>query len=1658
MNIKGSKRTQVKAVAAPVQKGLFHGLEKGTWHRWLSEEFIFILKFILGLTLFLAVCNVNAQTFTLQKTVSNTTPAAGVPFNYILNASCNSSTQDCETAIIRDTLPPELEFLNFSTPLPDGVGSATYDIASHSIMVTFDATSCTSCTPDGINTDNDDFAQGSTIQLLIQVKFPNGTFNGLTADNTAYGTSVNAGNPIDNAATVTATGGSTPQTGCNQFVIYQSSTGTITDGGLMYIRVKVANDGLSDIDNWTSITDIPGTLVFEELYTPHIPNLDHTGTIFYERSDQPGTWYSWTSFNVDTEERLYVTDLGLPIGVTITSIKLEMGTLSGDGSWNQGNFVNTWDPSLRIYAYVNAPVGSVINSCTDFSGDVNGNPCTGTSCTNTDIINAVAQLTGGKEIKDLNDINANTFSPGDKYLVELHYASDDINDQNVLGGVLVDVLPPGMTYVPNSWYYAWDVTGAIGNIQPVVQTGFLTDGRQWVRFVYDSSLGNEFTIVPDGTWHGIGITFEVQISVGVTPGWYTNEYYFSSTGSDHGCDGTSYSGPISYLGGYSYDDTYCSYTADLEIVWAPGSAGLDAYKESKGSLDLNYSRYPLISNTTPGGVTEYKLVISNPNATPINNIVVYDIFPYVGDTEIMNISVPRFSEWRPILAEAIIPPAGITVEYSTDSNPCRDELAGSNPTPFPSGCNTVVWSSTPPSNITSVRAVRFDFNTVTLTQGQSVEIYIKMATPVNVPATGEVAWNSFAYSANNATTSTSLLPAEPIKVGIQTASSSPAIFGDWVWNDINGNGVQNAIEPGVDGVIVSLYQDDGDLISEPGTDDTFIASTITNNGGYYQFTNLPSGDYFVEFTNLPVGFSETLTDADSEFMDSDSLITPVTYLSTNETDLTNDLGIIGNFASCDLNIDNIVVTPCSDENGHSIAYIDVTVSWNYAPPGEDIIIRNYEKTDTIFVTQGATSPYTIQISEYATGYNSKPMAAHFSGGLCFTEMLYNLPPPCDTEICDNAIDDDGDGLPDSEDFGCLPGCFIASDANEILTRVNDAYTVESYVGNYALEDVEAIEFDPNSDILYASLAGELYILDQWSAAPTLVGDFSPLKDANGTQGIIDFHDVDGLARNPISDVWYAVARREDGVPCGLPDVLFQFDPLTGLYIPGAFPDLNGDSQPDDYVVIQQPSSAPCLHLVDDLGFDPYSGKLYGIANGNDIYSNQTSIVQIDPVYGSTTDLGNVVYDPGTGPANIMDAEGLTITLDGNVLITTGNSGPFKNTLYQLSGLGTGGTITATKLIDLTYFDIEAITCMVYSNPATVGDFIYFDEDGNGMFNGLDTGIENVIVHLLNNSTGDTLGTTLTDINGIYLFDGLPPGTYDVVVGAENFSTGGVLEFRAQSDDPDATLDNFGTTIYLDAGDQDLTMDFGYIEISEICNDGIDNDGDGLIDSEDPDCPIIEPCTCSDNKFTNPGFESGAYNPVDLFITGVNGMDLGYDWNVTGTLTGWGHGQLWWIDTPNATEGSKLVYINNPSGGPVCTGQYYDLGYLNGQVNICDEFQICFDWASFNRAFPTGRTTTSQPEIDLVWFDSANNVLQTDAIPVGTPVANQDWNNIIWSSVSYNFTMTRPVGATVVRVNLSEASGFDNGILLDNSSFCVIVPCVCQTVYTNGFIKYNSSND
>ena len=62
---------------------------------------------------------------------------------------------------------------------------------------------------------------------------------------------------------------------------------------------------------------------------------------------------------------------------------------------------------------------------------------------------------------------------------------------------------------------------------------------------------------------------------------------------------------------------------------------------------------------------------------------------------------------------------------------------------------------------------------------------------------------------------------------------------------------------------------------------------------------------------------------------------------------------------------------------------------------------------------------------------------------------------------------------------------------------------------------------------------------------------------------------------------------------------------------------------------------------------------------------------------------------------------------------------------------------------------------------SIGDYVFADNNGDGIQNSGDSPIANIKVYLLDATTGAKLDSTLTDALGKYVFDSLLSGTYKV---------------------------------------------------------------------------------------------------------------------------------------------------------------------------------------------------------------------------------------------------------------------------------------------------------
>jgi len=129
-------------------------------------------------------------------------------------------------------------------------------------------------------------------------------------------------------------------------------------------------------------------------------------------------------------------------------------------------------------------------------------------------------------------------------------------------------------------------------------------------------------------------------------------------------------------------------------------------------------------------------------------------------------------------------------------------------------------------------------------------------------------------------------------------------------------------------------------------------------------------------------------------------------------------------------------------------------------------------------------------------------------------------------------------------------------------------------------------------------------------------------------------------------------------------------------------------------------------------------------------------------------------------------------------------------------------------------DIRSVDAGFY-RTASLGNFVFLDENGNGIQDTGEIGVEGVVVELLDASMS-RLASTVTDQDGLYTFNNLPPGDYFVRFVLPSGST---FTNALQGGNPALDSDAQGPLgksdlISLSSGENNMTIDAGIIR---ACN-------------------------------------------------------------------------------------------------------------------------------------------------------------------------------------------------------------------------------------------------
>jgi uncharacterized repeat protein (TIGR01451 family) len=623
----------------------------------------------------------------------------------------------------------------------------------------------------------------------------------------------------------------------------------------------------------------------------------------------------------------------------------------------------------------------------------------------------------------------------------------------------------------------------------------------------------------------------------------------------------------------------------------------------------------------------------------------------------------------------------------------------------------------------------------------------------------------------------------------------PAAIGDFVWNDQNGNGQQDAGEPGIPGVPVTLYKCSDTV--------TVIASTTTDGSGLYSFAGLVPGCYVVKF-GTPSGYTPTTANSGPDTTDSDSVggMTGNYNLASGETNNTVDAGF---FIPPQL---NVVKTP--DGGSFTMggqATFTIVVS-NPAPAGAqaaksvtltDVLPGNGGLVWTSATTTAGTC--TSPIVSNNLSCNLGDIAAGASVTVTVTTAATTPVAACQSQPNPAAIATATGGLT-AQDSGSLTCTPPPAQLNVVKTPDGGSFTMGGQatftivVSNPAVAGSAAAKSVTLTDVLPGN--GGLV----WTTATTTAGTCtSPIVGNNLSCNLGDIAagasvtvTVTTAATTPVAACQpqpnpAAIATATGGLTAQDSGSLTCTPPPAQLKVVKT-PD-NGSftsgSQLTYTIVVSNPAaagsaSATNVSLSDQL---PTNGGLtwtsstttQGTCTISGTYVLSCSLGTIAPQASATV----TVSTPATTPAAACQSQ----------------PNPYAN------ATATGG-LTAT--------DSGSLTCT--SPTGQIGDFVWIDSNANGIQDAGEPGVPGVTL-TLKNSGGTVIGTTTTDANGKYLFTGLTAGTYSVTM---TMPFGYVATVTGKGTTATDSNLNPSTNIVLATNSSsDLTIDFGLVvPATNIC--------------------------------------------------------------------------------------------------------------------------------------------------------------------------------------------------------------------------------------------------
>ena len=599
----------------------------------------------------------------------------------------------------------------------------------------------------------------------------------------------------------------------------------------------------------------------------------------------------------------------------------------------------------------------------------------------------------------------------------------------------------------------------------------------------------------------------------------------------------------------------------------------------------------------------------------------------------------------------------------------------------------------------------------------------------------------------------------PLNTDTPPAGALGAI-GDRVWVDVNGDGAQQPNEIGVAGVQVDLFGPGSDgLFGTP--DDVLLSTTTTNDNGNYIFENLPAGAYVVKIdaTNFTAGgplsgYTQT-GDADEFGLPAtapDNMTTTPVVLQPGDVFLNADFGYqppanttgsIGDLVWFDADASGTPEPMDAGEYGIAgvtVALIKDTNGNGVFDGGEPIIATTTTDASGRYLFSGLPLDDGDGDADYIVWVNDT------------NNVLGNLKA---------TFDADGIGTPDISATALSAG--MPNDLDQDFS-----YTAPSqHVGEGLIGDTIFLDANRNGsqDTGESGIQGVVVELYDASGTTLLA---TTTTDANG------HYYFGGL--NPTQKYTVVVAPSNFG---------------PGAVLEGMDNTADADGGFDSQSMVNLATSANGINLDQDFGYAAPADSSGRIGNliWNDVNANGVyePLLGESLIAGVTVDLyrdlnGNGQIDAGEPRIATTVTSGTTGTVGsdvGNYLFSglpitdNGVGAPGADYVVNVTdvngvlagywhSLGTSGATNNSQLdpypLSISTASPDNITADFgyYVLPAALGNFVWFDQDGNGRQDAGEPGIPGVLVTLtITHPNGDVIVLkTETASDGSYSFGNL----------------------------------------------------------------------------------------------------------------------------------------------------------------------------------------------------------------------------------------------------------------------------------------------------------------